>query len=216
MSHDNPLIPPREILEIPNSQLPVLLVQCKPTTSRPVTLSSREEPCRLASHSHPGRSRVDSRHTLIRGGAVLTHVTLSSGEEPCRLASHSHPGRSRVDSRHTLIRGGAMSTRVTLSSGEEPCRLASHSHPRRSHVDSYHTLIRGGAVSTHVTLSSGEDPVGTAFICPCILVRNVHVHVVSFYLLLRFPLCIRTVIFELMQEQHSHLAGNHRVNMYIN
>ena len=37
------------------------------------------------SHSHPGRSHVDSRHTLIQGGAVLTHVTLSSWEEPCRL-----------------------------------------------------------------------------------------------------------------------------------
>ena len=48
------------------------------------------------SHSHPGRSRVDSRHTLIRGGAMSTYVTLSSREEPCRL---------------------------TLSSGEEPCRL---------------------------------------------------------------------------------------------
>ena len=73
-----------------------------------------------------------------------------------------------------------MSTRVTLSSGEEPCRLASHSRPGRSRVDSRHTLVRGGAVSTHVTLSSGEDPVGTAFICTCILGRNVHVHVVSF------------------------------------
>ena len=97
-----------------------------------VTLSSREEPCRLTSHSHPGRSPVDSRHTLIRGGAVSTRVTLSSGEEPCRLVSHSHPGRSRVDSRHTLIRGGAVSTHVTLSSREEPCRLTSHSHPGRS------------------------------------------------------------------------------------
>ena len=50
-----------------------------------VTLSSGEEPCRLMSHSHSGRSRVDSRHTLIWGGTVSTHVTLSSGEEPCRL-----------------------------------------------------------------------------------------------------------------------------------
>ena len=37
--------------------------------------------------------------------------------------------------------------------------------------------------------------------------------VVSLYLLLRFPLHIRTVAFESMQEQHSCLAGNHRVNM---
>ena len=134
MSHDNPLIPPREILEITNSQLPVLLV--------PAVQANNLKTC----------------HTLIRGGAVSTHVTLSSGEEPCRLTSHSHPGRSRVDSRHALIWGGAMSTHVTLSSREEPCRLTSHSHPGRSHVDSYHTLIRGGAVSTHVTLSSGEEP----------------------------------------------------------
>ena len=80
---------------------------------------------------------------------MSTRVTLSSGEEPCRLASHSHRGRSRVDSCHTLIGGGAMSTRVTL--------------------------IREGAMSTRVLLSSWEDPVGTAFICTCILGRNVHV-----------------------------------------
>ena len=111
---------------------------------------------------------------------MSTHVTLSSGEEPCQLTSHSHPGRSPVDSHRTVIRGGALSTRVTLPSGEEPCRFASHPHPGRSRVDSRHTLIWGGAVSTHVTLSSGEEPVGTTFICTCILVRNVHVHVVSF------------------------------------
>ena len=118
MPHDNLLIPPREILEIPNSQLPVLLVHAVQANN------------------------LKTCHTLIRGGAVLTHITLSSGEEPCQLTSHSHPGRSRVDSRQTLIQGGAVSTRVTLSSGEEP--------------------------------------VGTTFICTCILVRNVHVHVVSF------------------------------------
>ena len=123
MSHDNPLIPPREILEIPNSQLQFFLY------------SASRQPQDL-SHSHPGRSRVDSRHTLIRGGAVLTHVILSSWEEPCRLTSHCHPGRSRVDSRHTLILGGAVSTHVTLSSREEPCPLTSHSHPGRSRVDS--------------------------------------------------------------------------------
>ena len=134
--------------------------------STQVTLSSREEPCRLKSHSHPGRSRVDShshpgrsrvdsRHTLIWGGAVSTHVTHSSREEPCRLTS-------------------------TLSSREEPCRLTSHSHLGRSRVDSCHTLIRGRAVSTHVTLSSRKDPVGTAFICTCILGRDIHAHVVSF------------------------------------
>ena len=50
-----------------------------------IILSSREEPCRFTSHSHPGRSRVDLHHTLIQGGAVSTHVTLSSREEPCRL-----------------------------------------------------------------------------------------------------------------------------------
>ena len=118
MSHDNPLIPPREILEIPNSQLPVLLVHAVQAND------------------------LKTCHTLIQGGAVSTRVTLSSWEEPCRLASHSHPGRSRVDSRHTPI--------------------------------------WGRAVSTHVTLSSWEEPVGTTFICPCILGRNVHVHVVSF------------------------------------
>ena len=139
MSHDNPLIPLREILEIPNSQLPVLLVDAVEANN------------------------LNTCHNLIRGEAVSTHVTLSSGEKLCRLASHSHPGRSHVDSHHTLIRGGAVSTRVTLSSGEER-----------------HTLIRGGALSTRVTLSSREEPVGTAFICPCILGRNVHVHVVSF------------------------------------
>ena len=117
-----------------------------------VTLSSGKEPCRLTSHSHPGRNHIDSHHTLIQGGAVSTRVTLSSGEEPYRLTSHSHPGRSRVDSRHTLIR-------------EEPCRLASHSHPGRSHVDSRHTLIQGGAVSTHVTLSSREEPCRLVHTC---------------------------------------------------
>ena len=61
-----------------------------------VILSSGEEPCRLTSHSHPGRSLVDSRHTLIRGGAVSTHITLSSREEPCRLTSLSHQGRRTV------------------------------------------------------------------------------------------------------------------------
>ena len=137
MSHDNPLIPPREILEIPNSQLPVLLVPAVQANN----LKTCHTPIRggamlTHAHSHLGRSRVDSCHTLIRGGAVSTHVTLSSGEEPCRLTSHSHPGRSCVDSRHTLIQGGAVSTHVTLSSGEEPCRLTSHSHPGRSHVHS--------------------------------------------------------------------------------
>ena len=90
---------------LPTLSFQFLCIQCKPTTSR---LSSGEEP-------------VDSRRTLIRGGAVSTRITLSSGEEPCGLMSHSHPGRSRVDSRHTLIRGGAVLTHVTLSSGEEQC-----------------------------------------------------------------------------------------------
>ena len=40
---------------------------------------------------------------------------------------------------------------------------------------STHALIQGGAVLTCVTLSSREEPVGTAFICTCILGRNVHV-----------------------------------------
>ena len=157
MSHDNPLIPPREILEIPNSQLPVLLVPAVQANSlktchtlirggavsTPVTLSSGEEPCRLTSRSHPG-------------------------EEPCRLMSRSHPGRSRVDSRHALIRGGAVLTHVTLSSGEELCRLTSRSHPGRSPVDSRHTLVQGGPSGNciHTYLY--------------ILARNVHVHVVSF------------------------------------
>ena len=120
MSHDNPLIPPREILEIPNSQLPVLLV--------PAVQANNLKTC----HTLIRNGAVSTRVTLIRGGAVSTRITLSSGEELCRLASHSHPGRSRIDSRHTLIQGGAVSTRITLSSREEPCRLMSHSHPGRT------------------------------------------------------------------------------------
>ena len=120
-------------VEIPNSQLPVLLVHAVEANN------------------------LKTCHTLIRGGAVSTHVTLSSWEEPCRLTSHSHPGRSRVDSCRTLIRGGAVLIHVTLSSREEPCQLTSHSHSGRSRVDSCHTLMRGGAVSTHVTLSCGEE-----------------------------------------------------------
>ena len=111
VSHDNPLIPPREILEIPNSQLPVLLV--------PAVQANNLKTC----------------HTLIQGGAISTHFTLSSGEEPCHLASHSHTGRSCVDSRHTLIRREAVSTHITLSSREEPCWLASHSHPGRTQLE---------------------------------------------------------------------------------
>ena len=134
MSYDNTLIPPREILEIPNSQLPVLLVHAVQVNN------------------------LKTCHTLIRGGAVSTRVTLSSGEEPCRLASHSHPERRTVvfesmQEQHSRLAGNH---RVSMKSHAFfNCIFQSHI------LKCFITITKGGGIIMQMYILMGTSNIDT-------------------------------------------------------